>query len=68
MTAGITTHLPYGNRPHLWLAWISTEEVRTQNRKRVPGASLAEFKGRQFGGLSNRRFAVGAGARARTSA
>ena len=67
MTAGITTQLPYGNRPHLWLAWISTKEVRTQDRKRVPGASLAEFKGRQSGGLSSRRFAVGAGARARTN-
>jgi hypothetical protein len=34
---------PYGNIPRLVLAWLSTEAVRTQERKVVLGRSLREF-------------------------
>ena len=37
------TKLPYGNIPRLLLAWVCTEAVRTQSRKLILGASLAEF-------------------------
>ena len=35
--------LPYGNRPRLLMAWLSTEAVRTQSRVLVLGSSLSKF-------------------------
>ena len=35
--------LPFGNLPRLWMAWISTEAVRTQSRELILGDSLSEF-------------------------
>ena len=43
MTAGGKTNLPFGSVPHLLLAWVSTEAVRTQSREIVLGRSLSEF-------------------------
>ena len=43
MVAGADNKLPFGNIPRLLMAWISTEAVRTQIRKLILGASLAEF-------------------------
>lgn len=34
---------PYGTKPRLFLAWISTEAVKTQNRILVLGDSLSDF-------------------------
>jgi hypothetical protein len=35
--------LPYGSIPRLLLAWITTEAIRTKQRKLVLGKSLADF-------------------------
>ena len=43
MLSSSKTKLPYGNLPHLLLAWVCTEAVRTQNRELVLGSSLSEF-------------------------
>ena len=44
--------LPFGNLPRLWMAWISTEAVRTQSRELILGDSLSEFM-RALGVYSN---------------
>jgi len=43
MIAGGDNKLPYGNLPRLLLAWVSTEAVRTKERKIVLGNSLTAF-------------------------
>ena len=35
--------IPYGTLPRLVLAWLTTEAVRTKNRRVVLGSSLSEF-------------------------
>ena len=37
--------LPYGARPRLLLAWLTTEAVRTKERELVLGDSLSQFMG-----------------------
>ena len=43
MVAGADNKLPYGNLPHLLLAWVSTEAVRTGSRVLILGDLLSEF-------------------------
>ena len=43
MTASSGNRLPFGTLPHLLLAWVCTEAVRTQRRELVLGRSLYEF-------------------------
>jgi hypothetical protein len=43
MIAGGDNKLPYGNLPRLLMAWVSTEAVRTQDKKLILGKSLAAF-------------------------
>ena len=46
MTAGIDNKLPFGNIPHLLLAWVCTEAMRTQSRVLILCSSLSEFMGK----------------------
>lgn len=41
--AGLGSGLPYGSIPRLLLAWVSTEAVRTRDRRLVLGDHLAGF-------------------------
>ncbi|MCH6556231.1 MAG: phosphoenolpyruvate carboxylase, partial [Chloroflexi bacterium] len=43
MLAPSSTGLPYGSIPRLLLAWLTTEAVRTKERKIVMGHSLSDF-------------------------
>src|SRR4051794_19695752 len=43
MIAGGDNKLPFGNLPRLLLAWVSTEVVRTKDRKLILGRSLSMF-------------------------
>ena len=43
MIAGGDNKLPFGNLPRLLLAWVSTEAIRTQDRKLILGPSLSSF-------------------------
>jgi len=43
MLAPSSTGLPYGSIPRLLLAWLTTEAVRTKERKIIMGNSLSDF-------------------------
>jgi hypothetical protein len=43
MIAGGDNKLPFGNLPRLLLAWVSTEAIKTQDRKLILGPSLSSF-------------------------
>ena len=46
MVADPDIGLPYGTKPRLLMAWVSTEAVKTKNRNLYLGKSLAEFMGK----------------------